>query len=53
VTGTGPAVAKGDRVVIDLEIYLPRGDKVYSEQQAEFVVGARLVLPAWKLACKG
>jgi FKBP-type peptidyl-prolyl cis-trans isomerase len=28
--GTGPAASKGDRVVVDLEIYLPRGDKVYS-----------------------
>ena len=28
--GTGPVASKGDLVVVDLEIHLPRGDKVYS-----------------------
>jgi FKBP-type peptidyl-prolyl cis-trans isomerase len=44
VKGTGPAVAKGDLVVIEFETDLPRGDKVHSKRRSEFVLGARRVI---------
>jgi FKBP-type peptidyl-prolyl cis-trans isomerase len=42
--GTGPTAARGDTVSIDIEGYLPRGDKVLSEQGLTFVLGARRVI---------
>ncbi len=38
VKGTGPSADKGDTVSIDVEGYLPRGDKVLSEQGLTFVL---------------
>jgi FKBP-type peptidyl-prolyl cis-trans isomerase len=44
VKGTGPSAAKGDTVSIDIDGYLPRGDKVLSEQKLVFVLGTRRVI---------
>ena len=44
VKGTGPSAGKGDTVSIDIEGYLPRGDKVLSEQGLTFVLGTRRVI---------
>src|SRR5690349_21552004 len=52
VMGTGPSVSKGDRVVLDLEIYLPRGEKVFSEK-TEFVVGSRRVIAGLEAGVQG
>lgn len=51
--GTGPAASKGDLVVLDLEIYLPRGDKVYSRPRTEFVIGSRRVIAGLEAGVQG
>jgi FKBP-type peptidyl-prolyl cis-trans isomerase len=53
VKGTGPAVEKGDWVVIDFETYLPRGGQVHGERRAEFVVGARRVIAGLEAGLQG
>ena len=44
VIGTGPAALKGDAVIVDVEGFLPRGDKVLSLQQIRIVLGERRVI---------
>jgi hypothetical protein len=35
VKGTEPTAGKGDLVTIEIETYLPRGDKVHSKRRVE------------------
>jgi len=44
VKGAGPSATKGDTVLIDVDGYLPKGDKVLTQQQLTFVLGARRVI---------
>jgi FKBP-type peptidyl-prolyl cis-trans isomerase len=53
VKGTGPAAAKGDTVLIDVEGYLPKGDKVLSERGLSFALGARRVIAGLEHGVQG
>lgn len=44
VKGIGASALKGDTVRVDIEGYLPKGDKVLSEQGLVFVLGSRRVI---------
>jgi hypothetical protein len=39
VKGTGPSAESGDTVSIDVDGYLPKGDKVLSESGLVFALG--------------
>lgn len=53
VKGSGPGATQGDTLTIDVEGYLPRGDKVLSEHDLEFVLGARRVVAGLELGIEG
>jgi len=53
VKGTGPSAEKGDIVSIDVEGYLPKGDKVLSEQGLAFALGSRRVIPGLEYGIQG
>jgi FKBP-type peptidyl-prolyl cis-trans isomerase len=53
VKGTGASAAKGDTVSIDVEGYLPKGDKVLSEQGLVFALGSRRVIAGLEYGVQG
>lgn len=53
VKGTGPVAAKGDRVSVDIEGYLPKGDRVLAERGLVFVLGARRVIAGLEYGIQG
>ena len=53
VKGTGPSASKGDTVSIDVEGYLPKGDKVLSESGLVFAVGSRRVIAGLEYGVQG
>jgi FKBP-type peptidyl-prolyl cis-trans isomerase len=53
VRGTGPGAVKGDTVEIDVEGYLPRGDKVIGEQGLIFTLGSRRVIAGLEYGVQG
>jgi FKBP-type peptidyl-prolyl cis-trans isomerase len=53
VKGAGPVASKGDVVVVDIEVYLPRGDMAHSHEQITFVLGSRRVIAGLEAGVQG
>lgn len=53
VKGSGPSAEKGDTVSIDVEGYLPKGDKVLSESGLVFALGSRRVIAGLEYGVQG
>lgn len=53
IKGAGPTASKGDTVSIDVEGYLPKGEKVLSEQGLAFKLGARRVIAGLEYGVQG
>ena len=53
ILGQGAVAQKGNEVLIDVDGYLPRGDKVLSESALRFVLGARRVIAGLEFGVEG
>ncbi len=53
VVGHGGVAQTGDRLTVDIDGYLPRGENVLSEKGLEFVLGARRVIAGLESGVEG
>jgi len=53
VKGAGPRASKGDTVSVDVEGYLPKGDRVLSLRRFTFVLGSRRVIAGLEYGVQG
>jgi peptidylprolyl isomerase len=53
MVGNGPPAKAGDEVVVDVETFLPRGEKVSAVSGVVFQIGSRRVIAGLELGVKG